>query len=491
MSIDLSLDRLNILITHLPPYTRPTLHIAGTNGKGSVSALVSSILSSSSLTVGRYNSPHLLSPLDSISLSTHPGPVPLALYTAAREEVEAKDAEHGTRLSSFELLTLTALRVFEMEKVDVVVLEVGMGGRLDATNVVPDGTILVSALTAVDLDHQAFLGGTVGEIAREKAGIARRGRTVVLGRQGHGEEVVGAVKEVVSAAGAVLVSAIGVEKREWDESVDGPRPAPFSLLTSSSDIRPPPQPIRALLPCFPDPLHALLPLHGAHQLDNASTALTVISTLLTDPTCQEIFDSTRRTSLKECITAESIARGVRETEWPGRLSFHRLALEGEQAMQVLADGAHNPASAATLGAYITHLLSIPSASKIHITYILSLSHSPPKTPLQTLTPLLPPTSSADVQITTSVALLRFSPPEGMPWVKCVPPTELAGVVRSLVPNAEVWVAPEEQHDGALEKALRWAGTQGLGGEDGRLVVLAGSLYLVADFYRLLESLGQR
>ena len=196
MSIDLSLDRLRILISHLPPYTRPTCHIAGTNGKGSVSALLSTILQSlsSSLKVGRYNSPHLVSIYDCITIDNIP--VSPASYNAAHAEVTEKDLEKGSKLSSFEILTLTALRVFEREKVDVAVVEVGMGGRLDATNIIPDNSILVSALTAVGLDHQFFLGDTVGKIAFEKAGIARKKTPFVLGFQNlaHARQVETSVK---------------------------------------------------------------------------------------------------------------------------------------------------------------------------------------------------------------------------------------------------------------------------------------------------------
>ena len=92
-----------------------------------------------------------------------------------------KDNEKGTKLSSFEILTLTTLRVFEREQVDVAVIEVEMGGRLEAINIIPDEAILVSALTAVDLDHQFLLGDTVGKIAFEKGGIARKGRRFILG----------------------------------------------------------------------------------------------------------------------------------------------------------------------------------------------------------------------------------------------------------------------------------------------------------------------
>ena len=545
MSIDLSLDRLRILVGHLPPYTRPTCHIAGTNGKGSVSALISNILQSSSppLKVGRYNSPHLVSIYDCITIDNIP--VSPASYNAAHAEVTEKDLEKGTKLTSFEILTLTALRVFEREQVDIAVVEVGMGGRLDATNIIPDHTILVSALTAVDLDHQFFLGDTVDKIAFEKAGIAREKRPFVLGFQNpaHAEQVVTSVKKVVDGVGAVLVPAITVLKRDWDTTVDGPPPESFSLLSQSSQS-PPPQPVKIFLPCFSSPLQALLPLYGAHQLDNLGIALTVINTLLTDPSCQEIIicnTSTHRptpVSLKDTITLESVARGIKGTKWPGRLSFHAVHLPSSSntpnealppPFLVLADGAHNPASAKTLGDYITHLLhqTIVSTTKedpnyqaarrkriplnVNITYILSLSHSPPKTPLQTLSPLFPPLGSTieiggiEASMTISVGLLRFTPPEGMPWIKCVPPTEVEKVVKGLTPDANVWVVPDiaddkvengpprEQSESALEKALRWAaGKRKVNKEDGveqaNLVVLAGSLYLVADFYRFLDQL---
>jgi len=550
MSIDLSLDRLRILINHLPPYTRPTCHIAGTNGKGSVSAFVSTILQSSSsssspsLKVGRYNSPHLTSIHDSITIDNIP--VSPASYDAAHLEVTEKDEEKGTKLSSFEILTLIALRVFEMEQVDVAVVEVGMGGRLDATNIIPDEAILVSALTAVDLDHQFFLGDTVGKIAFEKAGIARKGRSFVLGVQhpAHAEEVVSSVKKVVDEVGAVLVPALTVLERDWDTTVDGPNPGSFSLLTSSQPFQSPaPQPIQISLPCFPSPLRTLLPLYGAHQLDNLGTALTVINALLTDPLCEEKIKSQRNGStwstLKDIITPESVARGIKDTKWPGRLSFHTVHLPPTSRTPnepppppflVLADGAHNPASAKTLGAYVTHLISKTfesakeslihnkgSTSKpihvnLNITYILSLSHSPPKTPLQTLSPLFPlgiPLATTDDEISVSTAisvvLPRFTPPEGMPWIKGVPPTEVKAVVEELNPDAEVWVVPDvdspkvengEEEESALEKALRWAagkrresedserrGGGGVVEQQANLVVLAGSLYLVADFYR--------
>lgn len=477
MSIDLSLDRLQRLVDYLPAYTRPTSHIAGTNGKGSVSALLSSILRSSSppLTVGRYNSPHLVSVCDCIVINNKA--VETQVYLNARADVERADKEHDTNLSSFELLTLTALYIFEQAKLDVVVVEVGMGGRLDATNIIPDQAICVSALAAVDLDHQAFLGNTVSDIAREKAGIARKGKPFVLGPQKH-PEVESVVSSVVEQIGGEVVPAITVAKRSWEEGLDGLKGPEFSFSPLGFK-EPLPQPVKFSLPGFGGDISALLPLYGDHQLDNLGVVITAVSLLVNHP-------STAHLGLKNRVTPDTIAKGIKSTRWPGRLSFHTVSLgHPAQPLVVLADGAHNPASSATLGSYLTRLLSLVENDKtINITYILALSHSPPKTPLQTLSPILPPTlpRNSNLNVQVNVAVLRFTPPEGMPWVKSVPPSSLRDVITDLVPTAKVWVAEDEKIDSSqLVRALEWAAE---GGREG-LVVLAGSLYLVADFYRVL------
>lgn len=224
MAINYSLNRISQLFAQLGPYTRPTIHIAGTNGKGSVSAFLSSILvqcpplgSSAStishggpylssskdasdpdfkkLSVGRFNSPHLLTPRDSILINNTP--ISKALYTRLKTLVSSVDASLNTQCSPFELLTALALRAFEECEVGIVVLECGMGGRVDATNVIDWRTKVGLCLTSVDEDHMRFLGDTVEEIAREKMGILNgdgepsrsfaggggNGVKVVLGRQ--------------------------------------------------------------------------------------------------------------------------------------------------------------------------------------------------------------------------------------------------------------------------------------------------------------------
>ncbi|KDQ62547.1 hypothetical protein JAAARDRAFT_30450 [Jaapia argillacea MUCL 33604] len=393
-------------------------------------------------------------------------------------------------------------------------MEVGMGGRLDATNVIPDTSILVSAVTAVDLDHQAFLGGSVDAIAREKAGISRKGRPLVLGPQKH-QEVLGEVEKVVAESRGELIFAHPAVPRTWDESVDGPLPNAVPL-GSASFQGPSPQPVEIPMPCFSAPLRALLPLPGEHQLVNMGLACEVISTILTHPSCNDTRTNLR---LSERVTVASIIKGIRSTVWPGRLSFHTISLpdpllETPRELTVLVDGAHNPSSSATLSSYVSDmLLSIEKRGPQHptsrpriisITFILALSHSPPKTPLQTLQPLFPLrfTPSESTRVKLRVALLRFTPPEGMPWVTSESPSILAGVVSSLLGNADaddIWCAPENAVPGLglahLKDALQWAAAkqdEDLVSEEGEgFVVLAGSLYLVADLYRLMrEDLGR-
>lgn len=455
MSIDLNLNRIRLLLSHLPTYRRPTCHIAGTNGKGSVSALLSSILQASSppLSVGRFNSPHLLSIRDSIVIDSEP--VAAEVYDQVRDEVERLNQELGVQASKFEVLTSTAMMVFEKLKMDIVVMEVGMGGRLDATNAIPDDAVAVSALTSVDLDHQAFLGNTVEEIAREKVGIARRGKPFVLGRQKF-TEVEAVVRKAVSQEeiqGHLVRAVEPVELPSKD-----PRRPTLVLIS---------------LPCFPEPLKGKLPLRGTHQLSNLGVASTIVSELLTHPSCS-------RLNLSGRITPETFASGLAKAKWPGRLSFHTLS----NGTSILVDGAHNQGSAQTLADFIATLL--PSVSTpndvLKLTYILGLSQSPPKRPLDTLAPLLSPSllSRPNLRVEVNVAALEFSPPDDMPWIKAEPPSMIHDAVKAHHPDARFW-SPGECKTG-LSDALGWA-TE-ISGGDG-LVVLAGSLFLVADFYRLM------
>lgn len=489
MSIDLTLHRIQDLLSCFESYRRPTVHIAGTNGKGSVSAFLSHIFTQAGLKVGRFNSPHLLEVQDCISIDNES--VGKINYESVTKEITDVNTSKAINASNFEVLTVTALVLFERSAVDIVVCEVGLGGRLDATNVIPDEAILISVITSIDLDHQAFLGSTVSAIAREKAGIIRRHTPVVLSTQKH-EEVIGVVEDTAKAVEADLILGPLTSDREWDVDVDGPHPDAFSL---SPSCPPPGRPVDVLIGNTKYKL--LLPLHGDHQLSNLGTAIAVFHKLREDASA----GATIHGRLSRLDTTKLYA-GVRNTKWPGRLSFytHTLADTNSSPFVILVDGAHNEAASTMLASYISGLLtslstpSIGPVRKISLTYILALSHSPPKTPESVLLPLLalPLPDSASLDVKTSVAFLRFTPPAGMPWVKSVSPSLMADIAKSDQGGNREWNVksfseePMQDAKSELQAALHWAVEQSESELREMLVVVAGSLYLVADLLRLLR-----
>ncbi|KAF8488897.1 Mur ligase [Gautieria morchelliformis] len=455
MSIDLSLVRIKRLFSLLPAYRRPTIHVAGTNGKGSVTALLSSIFSSSHVSVGRFNSPHLVHVRDSISINGHT--VSSDTYHSTRANVESIDKTESVGASTFEILTATASQIFEQAGVDIAIFEVGLGGRLDATNVLPDDVILASAITSIDLDHQKLLGNTPAAIACEKAGIARKAKPCILGTQRY-PEAQDAVQEVVHAVGGRLFKAF--------EVVPGHRGATPNVSKGCQFVTAP-------FPAWDTTLELELPLRGAHQLQNLAVALTILSVIL-----RERFGAPLEAALNR-ISPSTLFTGVASTRWPGRLERIQLL---DPRLTLLADGAHNAASSTALQAYLLSeyrgerdQISISRPSR---TFILGLSHSPPKSPTDTLTPLLQPNDS--------VAFVPFTDVEDMPWVQNVPLHELERAAQGLVKDGSIQSFERKPNEAALnplKRALAWAN----GLHSGEEIVLAGSLYLVADLYRLLAA----
>lgn len=439
MSIDLSLNRIRALAARLPRYTRPTIHIAGTNGKGSVAAIVSSVLRESGLRVGRFNSPHLVHVWDCIDL--YGRAVSPEQYEQVRKEVEEANEDIGA--SSFEVVTGIALKLFEDEKVDAVVLEVGMGGRLDATNVIPDDAVAVSVITSIGLDHMRWLGDTVEAIAKEKAGIVRKAGTVVLGPQPH-PNVKSVVSDIVEELGATLVDVSSLLR--------------LTELPCSNARALPPPPRETIWRSghFKEDIALQFSLHGAHQLDNLVTSLTAVEYLV----------ESSGLSWKS-ITPATISNGIKNVRWPGRLSWHDY-----RGLSILVDGAHNEGSAIALRQYLD---SLPILANSPRTFVVSLSHSPPKTTRSVLEPLLQPGDR--------IALTGFSPVVGMPWVTPVSVEELLSVSQEIV-GTEGTVASFYGAEGRplenLRQALEWAKSKS------DIVVVSGSLYLIADLYRLLD-----
>ena len=176
--IDLSLERIKTVLTRLgePQKSVPVVHVTGTNGKGSVCAYLSSVLTEAGYRVGRYTSPHLVSWNERVCLDEKPIETGQLVDTILQVEQAAK----GVALTQFEVITAAAWLFFSQVPVDVAVIEVGLGGRLDATNVCDRA--LVSVISSITLEHQQRLGSTLAEIAHEKAGIIKANCPVVVGQ---------------------------------------------------------------------------------------------------------------------------------------------------------------------------------------------------------------------------------------------------------------------------------------------------------------------
>jgi dihydrofolate synthase / folylpolyglutamate synthase len=297
-----------------PEQRFPSVLIAGTNGKGSTAATLASILRASKLRTGLYTSPHLVRINERIRIGeSEIGDDVFALIhdlvdrTAERLVGEGELPWHP---SFFEMLTAIAFEYFAQNKVDIAVLEVGMGGRLDATNVVEPR---VSVLADIALDHQKYLGNTVAEIAREKAGIIRRGGVVVtLPQQPQANDVIG---NTVLELDAQAVSAVSY--------VPPVSPGSSEYLAPGHGRRV----LRYPLQVLGKQIQVETPLLGRHQLRNIALAVAAAEEL-----SKQGF----------AITAESIERGIRETRWPGRF---QVVPATNDSPEYVFDVAHNPAGA--------------------------------------------------------------------------------------------------------------------------------------------------
>jgi len=301
--IDLKLDRLARLLGDLGnPHLRlpPVIHVAGTNGKGSTCAFIRAIAEAAGLRVHVYTSPHLVRFNERIRLAG--ALVSDEALALALDEIEAVNGDN--QITVFEAITAAAFLLFARVPADLCVLEVGLGGKFDATNVI--AAPRVAAITAISLDHQDFLGDHIAVIAAEKAGIIKPGTVVVTGLQA--PEAFSEIVRAAEANGAELLA----RGRDWEiaETATG-------LRFGAKDL----------------PRPALL---GAHQADNAGIAIAALqaSGLL--------------------VPEAAYAEGLRNAEWPARLQELRGALLGmaPPGTKIWLDGAHNPAGALALAAQL-------------------------------------------------------------------------------------------------------------------------------------------
>ena len=294
--IKLGLDNIRVILAALgnPELSWPSIHIAGTNGKGSVAAMVERALRAAGLRTGRYTSPHLDRVEERVAIDGTP--VDRALFETVTADVlgaiDAALAEGSLPVmpTFFEVSTAVAFDIFRRRRVDAAIVEVGLGGRFDATNVLVP---VVAAITSIAFDHERHLGHTLSDIAFEKAGIAKPGVPLVIGRMP--EEAAARIAKVAADVGAPLVDAQAGTQRVYP---------PMTLA-----------------------------LAGRHQVENASVAVAILE---------------RWSALRAHVPTEAIVTGLTHCEWPARLEWLRLPGGGE----VLIDAAHNPAGAEALASYL-------------------------------------------------------------------------------------------------------------------------------------------
>jgi dihydrofolate synthase/folylpolyglutamate synthase len=305
------LDRIVDLLHLLgdPQLAFPSIHITGTNGKTSTARMIDSLLRELDLRTGRYTSPHLESVTERICVDNEP--LGAARFAAVFDEVapfaELVDGRHADRVTFFELLTAMAFAAFADAPVDAAVVEVGLGGRWDATNVI---NAPVAVVMPISLDHVGILGPTIEAIATEKAGLIHPGATVVSAIQP--EAAVRVLVERAATVGATILAeglTFGVRTRAV--AVGG------QLLE-----------LQGLAGIYED---VFLPLYGEHQASNAACALAAVESFL-------------GSAEREPLDADVVRAAFAKVSSPGRLEVIR------RSPTVLIDGAHNPAGAAALAA---------------------------------------------------------------------------------------------------------------------------------------------
>ncbi len=303
--IDLSLDRIERLLAQLGnPHDRlpPVIHVAGTKGKGSTVATMRACLEAAGYRVHVYTSPHLVRFNERIRIAGK------LIDDMALIEIleECERANEGREITFFEITNAAAFLAFARTPADIVLLEVGVGGRLDSTNVVHHPA--VTAITPVSLDHQAFLGDTIAAIAGEKAGILKPGVTGVIAPQ------VADAEAVIAARAAEIGAPLYRAGHEW-----GCERLGDAMRYLGENWR------------LDLPLPSLL---GAHQVLNAGTAIACLEKLI-----------------GFTVTPGAIAHGLRHIDWPARLQLlrHGPLVEMMPGWELWLDGGHNPAAGEVLG----------------------------------------------------------------------------------------------------------------------------------------------
>jgi dihydrofolate synthase / folylpolyglutamate synthase len=425
-----SVDEVRILLDALgnPQMHFPSVLIAGTNGKGSTASTLASILTEARQRTGLYTSPHLKRPNERIRIGSPETSSDIADADFARLYFRVHDAGQELVLSGrlpqlpsyFEILTALAFLHFAENKIDIAILEVGMGGRLDATNVVNP---LLSIVTDISLDHMEWLGPTITDIAREKAGILRPGGTMItLPQHPEANEILGEVAVELDVRGVSAVPYVPAAGTVGPYSVEVPQ----IFGTSETTIE------------------VGSPLAGAHQQRNVALAIAAAVELA----AHHGFP----------ITPAAIQNGIRRTRWPGRLEYipNRISKDvAKNGVEWILDVAHNPAGAWALRAGIRSVLEAHSSRALVFS---CLRDKPLNEMAQILFPLFDEVIVVPIQNARAASLDDL----------------LAAAAATGTPA----IAAE-----SVSEALRIAEANAAGG----LAVISGSVYLVGEARTLLLS----
>lgn len=465
--IELGLQRISRLLskTHLP---WRAIHVAGTNGKGSICVYISAMLEAYNKSAfrqqmdkptirhGRFTSPHLVDRWDCISIDQKP--VSSALFHEIESRVLLRNTAESINASEFELLTATAFEIFTHENVDIGVIEVGMGGRLDATNILgkPVDTEtsspsiirakpLVTALAKIGLDHQSFLGSTLQAIATEKAGILKPEIPLVYDAS-NPPEVLDTFKNMAN-------------------DIEAPVPALADFDLPPSDLMSQALPPPILADISPGLTKTDTSTH-LHTKQN--TAVALHTTLLALSQLSLIPLPPPASLLTNLLSVPS------QTTFPGRLQNLNIQPLTGRNQSVLLDGAHNAQSAAVLAEATKRLRDSEDrqGQKPAITWVLAASDS--KDVKELLRPLLLPGDS--------IFAVEFGPVEGMPWVKAMASQRVLNYAHEVLGPGGA--AEEGAFGPDVVAGLKGASESARGGP----LVIAGSLYLVGSVLRALREI---
>jgi dihydrofolate synthase / folylpolyglutamate synthase len=432
---DLAHMRVLLMALGHPENRFPTVLVAGTNGKGSTAATLASILQASGLKTGVYTSPHLIRINERIRLNG--APIDDEDFTVLHDVVDrtaerlVSENDLPWHPSFFEMLTAMAFEYFARSRPDIVVLEVGMGGRLDATNVVEP---CLSIITDISLDHQKYLGETIGEIAREKAGIIRpKGVVVTLPQLPEANDVIG---NAILDAGARAVNAVPYVPPLSPGSGD------YILASTQKPDSDGPR-MRYPMQVLGREIVVESSLVGRHQLRNLALVIAAAEELHGQGIIQ--------------ITPQTIAQGIRETRWPGR--FHVIPAAKDHPEYVL-DVAHNPAGAWALRSTLSS--SYPNLGNgRELTMVFGVMRDKA---VQEITEILFP-MAGNVVVTHAKNPRSAAPAE----------------IRQAAARVAAGINIEEAEDvaSALDQARKLAGQDGL-------IVVTGSIYVVGEAMRMLD-----